>query len=108
MANSVLLYVTIDHATIVSWAQRRGARPSTFEGDEHRWPVFFDFGPAASDVVEISWDRFFEEFERADLALTYRDTGPNGELDDSYEFIKRSAVPDLTFSGRSTIIEQIR
>jgi hypothetical protein len=31
----VLLYITIDHATIVAWAQRRGARPSTFKGDEH-------------------------------------------------------------------------
>jgi hypothetical protein len=47
MVHSVLLYVTVDHATIVSWAQRRGARPSTFEGDEHKWPLFFDIGPDA-------------------------------------------------------------
>jgi hypothetical protein len=108
MANSVLLYVTIDPAIIVSWAQRRGARPSTFEGDEHPWPIFFDFGPDAPGVVGIDWGRFFEEFERADLAFTYRDTGPSGERDDSYEFVKRAAIPDLTFSGKSTIVEHIR
>ena len=34
MANAELLCVTIDHHVIFSWAQRRGAHPSTFEGDD--------------------------------------------------------------------------
>jgi hypothetical protein len=107
MANSVLLYITIDHAMIIRWALRRGARPSTIEGDERPWPLFFDLGPPATGMVEIAWDRFFEEFERADLAFTYRDALPNGEPDDSYEFVKRAGLPDLIFSGKSTIIEQV-
>jgi hypothetical protein len=60
----------------------------------------------AAGLVEILWDKFFEEFERADLAFVYRDTGPNGELDDFHEFINRAAVPELTASGRLTIVEQ--
>ena len=106
MSNSVLLYITIDHATIVSWAQRRGARPSTFEGDEHPWPLFFDFGPIAPGQVEIGWGKFFAEFERADLAFAYRDVAPNGELDDSHEFVKRATLPELTLAGRKTIVER--
>ena len=61
MVNMILLHVTIDHDVIISWAQRRGALPSTFEGDERPWPLFFDFNPAASGLREISWDRFFVE-----------------------------------------------
>jgi hypothetical protein len=107
MVNTVLLYVTIDHSVIVSWAQRRGARPSTFEGDEHKWPLLFDFGPEAPGLIEIGWDKFFAEFERADLAFTYLDAAPNGELDDSHEFIKRATLPELTIGRRSTIIERV-
>jgi hypothetical protein len=106
MANPVLLQVTIDHQVIFSWAQRRGARPSTFEGDERPWPLFFDFGPPSSGHEEISWDRFFAEFERADLAFVYRDTGPNVEQDDLHEFVRRAAVMELAMSGLSTITEQ--
>ena len=107
MANAELLYVTIDHHVIFSWAQRRGAHPSTFEGDERPWPLFFNFGSAGSMLEDISWDRFFAEFERAALAFVYRDTGPNGELDDLHEFIARAAVAELTISGRSTITGQM-
>jgi hypothetical protein len=107
MADAALLYVTIDHQVIFSWAQRRGARPSTCEGDERSWPLLFSFGTANAGLEEISWDRFFAEFERANLAFIYRDFGPNGELDDLHEFVKRAAVPELTVSGKSTIIEQV-
>ncbi len=106
MANALALYVTIDHQVIRAWAQRRGARPSTFEGDEHPWPLLFSFGAASTGVREISWDRFFAEFERADLAFTYRDAGPHGEVDDFHEFVKRAAVQKLVASGKSTIVEQ--
>ena len=107
MANAVLLRVTIDHNVISSWAQRRGACPSTVEGDERPWPLFFNFGPPGSGLREISWDRFFAEFERADLAFVYRDEGPNGQLDDLHAFVKRAAVMELAISGRSTITEQV-
>jgi len=106
VANALVLYVTIDHQVIRAWAQRRNARPSTFEGDEHPWPLLFSFGPAGNGVQEIGWDRFLSEFERADLAFTYRDIGPKGEVDDFHEFVKRAAVAKLAASGKSTIVEQ--
>jgi hypothetical protein len=78
VANALVLYVTINHQVIRAWAQRRSARPSTLEGDEHPWPLLFSFGLVGNGVQEISWDRFFSEFERADLAFLYRDIGPKG------------------------------
>lgn len=104
MTSAALLHVTIDHHVIFSWAQRRGARPSTFEGDERSWPLFFTFGSSDTGLKAITWDRFFGEFEQAQLAFIYRDAGPNGELDDLHEFIKRAAVPELIVSGKSTMI----
>lgn len=106
MANAVALYVTIDHQVILAWAERRGARPSTFEGDEHPWPLLFTFGDTGTGIREISWDRFFAEFERADLAFIYRDLAPNGEVDDFHEFVKRAAVVKLLASGKTTIVDQ--
>ena len=103
----MLLHITIDHEVIIAWAKRRGARPSTIDGDEHPWPLFFDVGSNAAGLVEIDWDRFFEEFERAYLAFVYRDTGPDCELDDSHEFVKRSSLPELIISGKSTIVERV-
>jgi hypothetical protein len=41
----------------------------------------------------------------ATVVFPHRDIGPNGELDDWHEFVKRAIVPQLTISGRSTIVE---
>jgi hypothetical protein len=101
----MLLQITIDHDVITTWAQRRRAVPATFQGKDRPWPLKFSFG-STSGLVEISWDDFFAEFERADLAFVYRDTGPAGEVDDFHEFVNRAAVPELTSSNKSTIIEQ--
>jgi hypothetical protein len=98
------LYITIDHFVIVEWAERRGAHPSTFEGDERPWPLYFCFGPCSPGLEEISWDKFFTEFECANLAFVFRDIGPNGELDDLHAFVKRAAVPELITSHRATIV----
>jgi hypothetical protein len=107
MANGVLLHITIDHQVVFAWAQRRGARPSIIEGDERPWPLFFSFSSTDAGLEEISWDKFFEEFERADLAFVYRDATPNGELDDWHEFVKRAAVPELIISGKRTIAQKV-
>ena len=107
IANGVPLHITIDHQVIFAWAQQRGACPSILEGDERPWPLFFNFSSADADLKEISWDKFFEGFERAALAFVYQDATPNGELDDWHEFVKRAAVPELVISGKRTITEKV-
>jgi hypothetical protein len=102
--NVVLLRVTIDRQVI--WPQRRDARPSTFEGDERPWPLFFNIGPLSSGPEEVSLKKFFAEFEQADLAFVYREYRANGELDELHEFVRRAAVPELIMSGELTITEQ--
>jgi hypothetical protein len=58
---------------------------------------------SVSELQEVSWDRFFVEFERANLAFVYQDVAPDGGLDISHEFVKRPAVLGLLISGKATV-----
>jgi len=103
MTNSAPIRVTIDQDVIVAWAKRRSGRPSTMIGDERPWPLLFDFGPPDVGVKEIGWDRFFAEFERANLAFVFRDAVEDSELDDFHEFINRALVPALAVATTITL-----
>lgn len=100
----VLLRVTIDHDTIQSWAKRRGACPATLRGDYRPWPLKFAFRVPDPDMIEIRWQRFFDDFDRRSLAFVYCEATPDGTLDDAHEFVHRSSVPELTAFRRSAVI----
>ena len=104
---TVSLWLTIDHDLIRSWAQRRAARPSRPLDEDRPSPLLFALGAPSAGVVEIGWDEFFDEFERANLVFSYRDAAPDGTPDDTHEFVNRSAVPALMASGKSTIVERL-
>jgi hypothetical protein len=106
MTNTVPLRATIDHAVIKSWAERRSARPS-MPSRHGRWPLVFEFGPIGPGVKEIDWATFFAAFESSNVAFVYRDVAPDGSLDDLHEFVSRAAVPALTASVGTTIVERV-
>ena len=82
---------TTDHGFIRAWAEAREGRPGRLEtrNPAGGGPLLrFDFGTPESGLVEISWDEFFEIFERDQLALEYRDTP--GHLGRLYKFLPRA------------------
>ena len=105
MINNVPLGVTVDHRLIMLWAERHRVRPAQPEGEERPWPLLFEHGIPGAGLTEIGWKKFFAEFERANLAFVFRDTKPEGDLDDTHEFVTRGAVPELIRSRRTTIVE---
>jgi hypothetical protein len=107
MANLTPLCITIDHDLIKSWAERIGARPARPAGDARPWPLMFETAAPDPATVEIGWDEFFREFERADLALVCRSPGAGGERDDLHEFVKRASVPALTLGRSATVVERV-
>lgn len=107
MANAVPLCITVDHEVIKAWARRVGARPAQPAGDERPWPLALQTGDDDPATIEIGWDEFFREFERADLAFVCRDPAADGERDDLHEFVKRASVPALTLGQSSTVIERV-
>jgi hypothetical protein len=74
----VMAETTTDHETIRKWAESKGGRPAAVErthqgGDVGIVRLMFPKAQQSEheNLVEISWDEFFEEFEKRDLALVY-------------------------------------
>ncbi len=70
--------VATDHDTIRKWAESKGGKPAAVDrthqgGDVGIIRIMFPKAPQSEheSLVEISWDEFFEEFEKRELALLY-------------------------------------
>lgn len=70
--------VTTDHETIRQWAESKGGKPAavrrTHQGsDVGIIRIMFPDAPNSehAGLTEISWDEFFEEFDKRKLALVY-------------------------------------
>lgn len=72
---------TVDHDTIRKWAEGKGGKPAAVErthhGEDDVGIIRLMFPKNAqsehANLVEISWDEFFEQFEAGSLALLYDD-----------------------------------
>jgi hypothetical protein len=69
---------TTDHATIRQWAESKGGKPAAVQrthggGDVGIVRLMFPQAQQSEheSLVGISWDEFFEEFEKRELALVY-------------------------------------
>jgi hypothetical protein len=70
--------VSTDHETIRKWAEARGGKPAAV-GRTHKGGgtgiirIMFPKSPQSQheSLVEISWDEFFDQFEKSNLALIY-------------------------------------
>lgn len=78
---------TTDHDTIRKWADKHDGKPaavkSTHKGDDVGIVrIMFPKAPHSEHdaLVEITWDDFFEEFEKKDLALLYEPDGMFSKL----------------------------
>jgi hypothetical protein len=74
--------VTTDHDTIRKWAEAKGGKPAAVDrthqgGDVGIIRIMFPDAPQSEheNLVEISWDEFFKEFEERKLALLYDKDG---------------------------------
>jgi hypothetical protein len=79
--------VVTDHERIRKWAQSKGGRPAAVDrthkgGDVGIIRIMFPDAPQSEheSLVEISWDEFFEEFEKRKLALLYDQDGRFNKL----------------------------
>lgn len=77
---------TTDHNEIRRWAEARNAIPSevaSTERAEEPGILRFQFPKAKNKndaaLKEISWDEFFEKFDRSGLALVYQEKTANGQ-----------------------------
>ena len=77
--------VTTDHDEIRRWAEQRGGRPAHVKrtgNPDDPGILRIDFpGYSGEDSLEgISWDEWFDKFDKHGLALLYQETTANGQF----------------------------
>jgi hypothetical protein len=85
---------TTDHDEIRRWAEERGGRPATVEGTEgggeDAGVLRIDFpGGEGPRLTEISWEEFFDKFDRENLAFLYQEQVKSGEESRFFKLVSR-------------------
>lgn len=82
---------TRDHDTIRSWAQERGATPTTVPGtehDDHLGVLRLDFpGYGGDRLTEVSWDEWFDTFDKRDLEFVYQEHTRDGSQSNFFKVV---------------------
>lgn len=86
---------THDHGEIKEWAEKHGGIPSRIKGtgsDKDKGVLRIHF-PESSDrddsFEKISWEDFFDEFDKSRLDFLYQDKKSDGEASTFHKFIER-------------------
>lgn len=105
MASTAQERILIDHDEIRRWAEERGAVPTRVKGTGGPNDVgilrlhFPEYSEDDERLEEISWDDFFEEFDKKRLALLVEDRTPEGRRSNFNKIISRSTIED--FAGQT-------
>jgi hypothetical protein len=81
--------VTTDHEVIRQWAEARKAVPATVSGTEHEGHLGvlrFDFpGYDGDRLTEVSWDDWFEAFDKRGLNFIYQQKQASGKRSNFFQ-----------------------
>ena len=78
--------LTADHAEIRRWVEDHGGHPGLVEAGDGRERLAVAFDP--DSCRRVSWDEFFERFDRESLAFAYNPDA-NGEAASSAKLVSR-------------------
>ena len=66
---------TTDHEEIRRWVEARDGKPACVEGTKDLLRIDFPRGDSDDKLSPLSWDDFFEAFDKNKLAFLYQDEG---------------------------------
>jgi hypothetical protein len=107
MASRSQSRTTTDHDEIRQWAEARGGRPAVVKSTRGKGDdsgiVRIDFPgySGSGSLEEISWEEFFEKFDREKLALVYQDTTARGQKSNFNKIVTRESVTARAAGKRS-------
>lgn len=87
---------TIDHETIKKWAEERNGNPSKVKVTENNGQgtgllrINFPGYSGEDSLDEISWEGFFDTFEKKNLAFLYQDDTSGGDQSRFFKLITRT------------------
>jgi hypothetical protein len=94
-------HATTDHQAIRRWIETHDGHPSVVRATQGRKKgsaglLRVDFGTPEESLAEVSWDEFFDTFERNNLAFLYQDETASR----FHKFVSRDSIEeDLDDSG---------
>lgn len=90
---------TTDHNQIRKWVEERGGHPARVKGTERTGEsgggvLRIDYpGYSGEDALEeISWEQFFDQFDKSGLAFLYQDKLESGETSRFSKLIDRNSA----------------
>ena len=78
--------LTADHAEIRRWVEEHGGYPGLVQAADGRDRLAVAFGP--DHERRLSWEEFFERFDRESLAFAYDPEG-NGDATATAKLVSR-------------------
>ncbi len=82
---------TREHDTIRNWAESRGGHPATVPGTEHGdgpGVLRLDFPNFKADNLRaVSWDEWFEMFDRRSLEFVYQEEKQDGTPSNFFQLV---------------------
>src|SRR3954471_21787706 len=89
---------TTDHGEIRKWVEERGGKPATIagtaKGGEEAGLLRIDFPTGASNppLEPISWEDFFDKFDKENLAMIYQEKTAGGKPSYFCKFVERETA----------------
>lgn len=80
---------TTDHDEIRQWAEARGGRPAMVDTSGEGGILRIDFGEPEDSLTQISWEEFFDIFDKNKLAFLYQDETQSGGQSRFNKFVER-------------------
>lgn len=80
---------TTDHKAIKAWAEARDGHPAKVKTKGPGGILRIDFGEPEEELEEISWDEFFDIFDKNKLAFLHQDKTSSGGKSRFNKFVER-------------------
>ncbi len=80
---------TTDHDEIRKWAEARDGHPAKIDTGREGGILRIDFGEKEENLEEISWEEFFDIFDKNRLAFLYQDKTQDGGRSRFNKFVER-------------------
>ena len=89
-------HTTTDHNEIQQWVDERGGRPARVKGTESKnspglLRIDYPGYSGGESLEEISWEEFFDGFEKNGLAFLYQDKTADGKTSRFSKLIDRNS-----------------
>jgi hypothetical protein len=93
---------TTDHDTIRRWAEERNGHPACVKGTQRSDTCLLriDFEPSDERLEEMSWDDFFDTFDKSELVFLYQDSTASGGKSRFNKFVSRETACQKQSGGQ--------